>query len=679
MPWGRVVSWLLGVGLLLLIFGLCTSSLLDAVPWPRTREYLRWSLLALLAGWVAMPLLGMRLATALAVVWLFAHALFAGLHASLAAGMLALTALGIGSRLTEGRQLHPLLSLVLGLAIIAAAIGWLLPVPVHRSGVYWAVALVTIALRRTAIRSAALELTAQWRRALDGAPWLSACAVMALGLASTATWLPTMMFDDLAYHLGLPSQLQQLGYYRMDAATQVWALAPWAGDALQAFAQLIAQQEARGSVNLLWLLAGAGLLASYCRNAGLSPAMSCVAVVLYASLPLNGALLSGMQTEGPAVVCLLALALLVQRSAQSDRGHTLLLAALLSGFALQLKVSLVVPLGLMFLWLLWEWRGRLPWGSLPKALLAAMLVGGASYGYAWLLADNPVLPLYNDIFQSPYYRIERFYDDHYGRGWSLDMLWRIVFHSDEVHEGWAGVGGFHLIALAGLLPLALWQSRVRGLTAVALFTALILYGLMNYLRYLHPALVLLIPGLLSALALLPHPRVAAGLVLALALLNFACQPNATWQLRLGAVQTVMSARGDVQQVLGQLAPERVVAGPLDPNARIWMAGRSAHAPFAGRALVSNWYDWELVAKVWPMVSGAQTTDVRRFLAEQGFTHVLIAGPPQIPDLQRHLQALGAVQLNTVGDCSYWRLPAFADAPARDLVAERNRALRQPWF
>ena len=86
-----------------------------------------------------------------------------------------------------------------------------------------------------------------------------------LGLASTGCWLPTLQVDDLGYHLRLPWELMEQGRYAMDPETHMWALAPWLGDVLQSFPQVIAGEEARGPVNALWILLTASASGSWAR------------------------------------------------------------------------------------------------------------------------------------------------------------------------------------------------------------------------------------------------------------------------------------------------------------------------------------------------------------------------------------------------------------------------------
>src|SRR3546814_17109986 len=92
---------------------------------------------------------------------------------------------------------------------------------------------------------------------VTASPRAATCAVLLLGIASTGAWSPTLQYDDLAYHLGLPWQLMQHGRYGLDPSHQVWALAPWAGDTLQAVAQVVAREEARSALHVAWLAATA--------------------------------------------------------------------------------------------------------------------------------------------------------------------------------------------------------------------------------------------------------------------------------------------------------------------------------------------------------------------------------------------------------------------------------------
>ena len=677
----RLSSIALACGVLLTVVGLVSIAEPQLLIRVRAYEFLRWSLIALLASWPLARALKLHMANALALVWLAAHIAMVGLVPVVAVALLGLAALAVGTRLDQRAATSPAVALVLGLALIAACVGWLLPLRVHFMWIY-VIALVGLSYARHAAIAQALGVSAaQWRSAVAASPRMAALAIATIGIVSVASWIPTMMSDDLAYHLALPTQLQQLGYYRMDAASQVWAVAPWASDVLQGIAQVVADREARGSVNLMWLCAGAWLLFGVCRAVGLAPAWSWLGVGLVASLPMTGALMVGMQTELPTAAVLLALVTVILRGEAIERRHSLLLLAVLAGLLLQLKVNCVVPLFWLGVWLCLRWRSDWPWQQLPRALLVAAAVGGASYVYAWGLTGNPLLPLFNQWFESPYFSIEPFFDERFGRGLDFGWLWQLVLQTKEVNAGWSGAGGFQYLALAALLPMAVLIRSTRALTLVALACALTMYALMHYLRYIHPALVLLTPGLLMGLSTLVQRRVAMATGIALLLLNLVFFGNASWPLRNGTVRSLLAEHGDPRQVLLKYVPERLLAGVPDRGARILIVGQPYHAAFAGRAFVADWYDPELLRWSEGLAGASDPVAMLGMLREYGFTHVLVGRYAQIANLPSRLKALGAVRVAQENDAGLWRLPAHDPSVLpRDLMGERDLAhkLRHAW-
>src|SRR5690606_6526599 len=229
---------------------------------------------------------------------------------------------------------HPAVSWVAGMALFATVVGWTLPLPVHGRWTYLAALLLLVALRWRVLADSLAHARDGWRTAVSASPRAAAWTVLALGLASAGSWPPTMQYDDLAYHLGLPWQLMLHGRYALDVSQQVWSLAPWAGDVLQAIPQMLAHAEARGPLNLAWLAAAAAALWRLGALLGLVPALRWACIALYASLPLTATLLGGMQTEIPAAAVLLALAVV----GLDDRlPRRLLLGALLYGLLFALK------------------------------------------------------------------------------------------------------------------------------------------------------------------------------------------------------------------------------------------------------------------------------------------------------------------------------------------------------
>lgn len=190
------------------------------------------------------------------LVLVAALAVFAGPLPLLAAGLLGLAALAVGGLLAGPVAAR----CVYGLALLAGVVGWLLPLPIHSRWSYLALCLATIAWRRHAVLDALRDARIGWHDTIATAPRAAAWGVLALGLAATATWLPTLQADDLGYHLRLPWELQLRGRYAPDPWLHVWAVAPWASDVQHAIAQLLADREARGALNALWIaLTAAGV------------------------------------------------------------------------------------------------------------------------------------------------------------------------------------------------------------------------------------------------------------------------------------------------------------------------------------------------------------------------------------------------------------------------------------
>ncbi|MDZ4349407.1 MAG: hypothetical protein U1A22_07725 [Xanthomonadaceae bacterium] len=617
-------------------------------------------------------------ASAVLAVVVAAHLLLAGPWALAAAALVSAAAMALGSWIVpESSRARPALALLSGLAVLGTAVGWTLSLPIHHRWAYGIVLIALVVIRRAALVELARAARDGWREAIAASPRMATAAVVVLGLASTGTWLPTLQFDDLAYHLGLPFQLAELGYYRLDPSTQVWALAPWLGDVIQAIAQVLAGVEARGSVNLIWLLAGASAIWSLSRSLLASAGHAWMSVALFASLPLTATLAGGMQAEGPGASYALALALIVAGHVPQEGPWRLRAAAIFAGALLALKVSfalIVLPIGI---WLLMKVRARLPLAALPVSLLLGLLVAGSSYAHAWLLTGNPVLPLYNASFASDYFPIENFRHSIYQQGFDLALPWTLTFETGRYYEGLAGSAGFLLIGLLGGLLASLVDRSARPLALVGLFACFAPLWFMQYARYAHPGMVLLIVPMWLGVARLATARTATWLGIGLICLNLAFQSSAYWIFRTGAVKKVLTNVGRDAELLRDYAPERMLIRRLnssDPDARVLFGGRPFIAELAGRGFTFHWYDHQLNRHRDALAKAESTEPLTNFIHEFGFTHVILSGEPLWPRLPEQIEALRAERVDSYGDATLWRLPPGPE-PAIDPVVARDLARR----
>lgn len=592
------------------------------------------------------------------LVLVAALAVFAGPLPLLAAGLLGLAALAVGGLLAGPVAAR----CVYGLALLAGVVGWLLPLPIHSRWSYLALCLATIAWRRHAVLDALRDARIGWHDTIAPAPRAAAWGVLALGLAATATWLPTLQADDLGYHLRLPWELQLRGRYAPDPWLHVWAVAPWASDVQHAVAQLLADREARGALNALWIALTAAGVWRLCRLVGGSQRQAWIAVALYASLPLTAGLAGGMQTETAATALLVWLACLVLDPTGDPKGRALFAGAVIVGGLFGLKLLAGMQGLLLIVWAAWL---RRPWpapGKLVAASALALIVAGSSYVYAATIAGNPFLPLFNAWFQSPYFDAANFDDARWHAGWSPWLPWTLTFRSADYHEGFAGAAGFALVACAGAWLLALWHRPTRALATASLAMLAITLLPLQYLRYAFPPLVLVLPALVSA-ATHFAPRSGAHLLVAVCVLNFAFQANAQWMLRTGALKQTVLHPGDPSPLYAQYAPAReAIAGLREQGHRnVLLIADDAPwiAELGSRGRTTSWYAPALQRAAAAAERDPSGTAWRRLWRKEGISHVLVRTSTITAAQKAALAGAGARSLPSVGDIATWQLPADA--------------------
>lgn len=626
--------------------------------WPRSRST-EFVVLALLSSGLAAAVSRWRrwrMANALALVWLAALALMWGPAPMLSAALLALAALAAGVRLTGADR--PLLAALAGAALVAGVLGWMLPLRLHFAWTYAPLMVALVAWRRDDVRHALSSARIAWGDGVAAAPRAAAWAVLAAGLASTGAWLPTMQYDDLAYHLGMPWQLMLHGRYALDTSQQVWALAPWAGDVLQSVAQLVAGAEARGPVNLLWFAAiGAGTW----RLAGLlgaTAAFRWAAAAVAFTLPTLAVLLGGMQTELAASAVLLAVALLAFEPA--PRARDLPVLGALVGLLLGLKLlHPATALGLVAV-ALWRRRAERPFPSAAGALLLALAIGGSSYAYAWATTGNPVFPLLNSIFRSPGFSPVDFNDARWATDAPLALFWDLTFATSRHVEGWDGGFGFALVALAGAGLVALARRETRAAMLCALVAIVAALAVLPYARYALPGLVLMVPVAVRAVEAVLARRAALALLAALVVLDLAYLPNSGWMLRTGGVRHSLRNLGADVPLFERYTPERIVNArirAIDPGARVLDFSGSTHAELAGRGTTAEWYVPRLNTLARMADADASGSTWARLLAAEGVRHVVLHTGRLPPARRAALARTGADRVLTIGEVEWWTLPA----------------------
>lgn len=656
---GRWRALLLWTGPLACTAGIVGHDLFAGWVPARTTALLVILLAALALAGALRRVAGLAMAHGLLVAWTLALLLFAGPLPVLATLAFAAAAVALGRWLLPGAGAAA--ACAIGLSLLAGGLGWLLPLPVHGRWTCLAVIAVLLAFRRRDVGPVMRQAWRGWQASVASAPRAAAAAVLVAGLASTGCWVPTVQYDDLGYHLLLPWMLQIDGRHALDPEVHAWAVAPWAADVVQAVPQLLAGMEARGAVNALWLALTATALWQLCAALGGDARQRWWTVALYASLPLTAVLAMGMQTE-MQTAALLAWAAVLALCPPSVRA--LWAACALLGALVATKLAAAGFAAVLLPWLLWRQREVLGWRSVSAGVALIAGVGGSSYAYAAYVAGNPFLPLLNDVFGSPYFAAQAFDDSRWHAGVGPDLAWQLTFDTGRYLEAYAGGGGFVLVALAGAWLLALAAPRTRAIAALALAMMVAPLLATQYLRYVQPALVLVLPALVVA-ATAAAPRSAHLLLVATCVANLLFQANGHWMLRTGIIKETVVAAGRDGPVWMEYAPERVLAAQVRAR-RAAEGGRGTvlslepgvpmAAEFGAASRTIGWYDPSLHAAAQGADHDASGRAWAELLRAENVHDVLLRADTLTPARRAGLLATGARREAVAGDAEWWHLP-----------------------
>lgn len=609
---------------------------------------------------------GIPVSIVVGLAWLAAAVFHAGLGASAGVALLTLGAMGIGS-LGANTKPDGLAALLFGLAMLSAIVGWLLPFPIHTRLAYSLVAAVVIAARARQIGQILASEASALVSAVGEAPRAAFVAINVIGVCSTPLWLPTMQADDIAYHLALPFQLQDLSFYRMDVAGSIWALAPWAADVVQAIAQVLAGEEARGAANLMWMLALYAGMWRLARSLSLPPILAWAAMALHSSLPLTSSLLAGMQTELPSSALMLALVLAIAEMEKPTR-HSMYGIAAVAGLLVAIKLTNALLLIPVAIWLIMRVRFAPPWRFLPASTLLGAFVALPSFTYAYIVTGNPFFPLLNGIFRSPHFVLENWKDTSWLHPVDATLPWQLTFDTPSFLAAGEGAAGFAYLLCVPGLAIALCRARYRPIAAIGIGGFALIFAQIHFIRYTHPVTSFLILGATAGFHSIGLQRALVGAVSILCALNLTVINSGYWQLRDGVLRMFLKAGKD--ETLRVFAPQRVIAERIrvrdDGTSRVLFhkVDAGGNAELTLPALTTSWYNRKLMPEAIAADSDDSGGRWRALFRENSIT-VLVTDRNKVSNgLKASLQEIGtpAPELSST-DYQAWRI---APAPAKAL-------------
>jgi len=618
--------------------------------------------LQLLAWLVWRKTLGLRaLALGGGVFWLAQLVYYVGPGEVLVSLALFAGALALGSLLVRDPQAGIFDRLLPGVALMVSVVAWLLPFPVHDPRVYTALFALLLLLSRAQLVRDAKSIGHHVAEVGAVHPLLLSALVMVLGFASMGLWLPTLNYDDNSAHLAIQSQFLRDGYYRFDIGSQVWALAPWFNNTWHAIGAMLLGAESRAAVNAIWLLLG--VAGAYRLSAVLGGGLRArlLAATVFASHPLTVYFGTSMQVDGPSAAVLLHLAAVLCSPGFARRSAWV--PGSLIGIILALKMTNVVFLVLPCLYVTWvAFRERqIAWWA--RVVLIAVFTGGASYIYAVLLTGNPTFPMFNTLFQSPYYPLVGFSDPRWHVGISPSVIWDVTFNTPQFMEAYPGAIGMSLLVLLGGLVLSVIRPGAsRWIVVAALLPAAALFVEIQYVRYVFPSLAIV--GVLAVTALddvlADWAKVLVTTLLLLCGVNLCLMANTSWIMRSGAwAGLVNDGKRHALALERQATPHHVLLDRMlnrYPDACVLNTdpGRPFTARMAGRAVSVAWYDPQVQkAMLWSSKDpgGDRWVEIIRSL---GVSHVVV---PKGDDaaLTNALQTMGARWEDREDNLELWRI------------------------
>ncbi len=352
-------------------------------------------------------------------------------------------------RLVLGRTLEARLAFMAGLALWIVALTVTARLPIHYAVVYWSALLLPLLLSWPETR----RLASEWLELFRPHPitWPETLSLLLFSFVLVAHWLivlkPEASTDALATHLAIPMSMARYHVFNFDFRRYVWALTPLGTDLCYSVLFILGGEYAARLMNFALLTATATLIVAGSSRIA-SRAIALFVAALFISTPIVQLVTGSLFVENFVAAVCLAGVVALWRYRETRATNYLLLAAVLLGTAISLKLAAfaVVMIAIPFLFV--------PPPKPRLALAAASVlitIGSIPYAIAWRRSGNPIFPYANSRFHSPYVDDE-LVDARFHPPLSLSTPARLTINTHDYYEGQDGTFGFQYLLL---LPLTL--------------------------------------------------------------------------------------------------------------------------------------------------------------------------------------------------------------------------------
>lgn len=439
--------------------------------------------------------------------------------------------------------------------------------------------------------------------------------VLFIGYISRFSFFPSVGFDDNVLHLRMWAELTQYHFYSFDIEHQIWSVAPFAIDLLHSIISIASNSDARGALNIAMLgllLRAVWIISSSFLNKHFDKTLL---LLLFCSTPILSTLLTSLQTELflALLVTMGAKVILEEKKGDANTRSLAILAAASLCAATKLP-GMVLGLTLVIAYVPLLLREKINFKSDIRtyrvgvyAALISILTFTAlqSYIYSWVVSNNPLFPLYNEIFKSPYFALRNFADPLYQKGFSIQSFWSIFYKTSAFYESSNFVAGFQYLYLLPIGLIALLASKTIStrakltLTIPTLVFGVVMFSASQYWRYLFPVVPLasVIVGFL-----LYHTRAISGestnassfirgVFIFFIATNIFFLPGITWYFS-NPTQLSYTQQGKAI-VTETIAPSKSITTYLSKHAKnptvLYDPNASLGATLLGKPIYLNWY------------------------------------------------------------------------------------------
>ncbi|MEO6292393.1 MAG: hypothetical protein ABIO88_07195 [Burkholderiaceae bacterium] len=449
--------------------------------------------------------------------------------------------------------------------------------------------------------------------------------------------MPELGYDSLVTHLFVPAHLSLRHQWGFDAGTYVWAVMPMLGDWIFSIGYMLDGETATRLFNVGFIFVLAALLREMVLWAGGTLLGARWVVLIFLSTPLTYTEGSSLYIESIWASFTVAGAFAVLRACTrvEKEKFELVVAGLLLGCSLAAKAVTFTYLPILVVLLIWHHKVWFKATGLQIILLGTCLflvIGLVPYLTAWVLTGNPVFPMFNKIFQSPYYSItENFNNTNYNSGFNWDILYRITFKTGKYLEANAGASGFQWLLLfmtSGIALLSLKHHKGIVLMLLGIVSAALVFHSQSYLRYIFPSYILLmtcVGVVLSTTLTMPLVTrnlwyAAAGTTVVLNLI-FINSGNAFYQDF--PVKSVFDKTQREQYLLNRL-PIRFAVELVNKlnieNASVAVFADPLTAGLSGNAFYTNWYNPRFLKEI---TTASSEQDMLNIFIKNKITYLIL--------------------------------------------------------